>query len=394
MSVIEHRTMGVDLNETLPYIDNKSWSRKLYPVSSTHTQNAGTGVASSTSNDVLVNLNLNVCNNTSKLAEQHTMEQTSFNQAVDANIHEMELNLNMCSTNGEKIIDSENVEFEMNSIVSINISNKHLSTNIIEPRNNESFITNTNTNKTKLKCSICKQDGHNNRFCKTMTVPVSAPNIEVETDVKVKAPVKVEMPTLPSMDKAERVKRLREHLTLSKVNHEDQVMKLATLKEAHTYCVIHGVSAQQYGPLLERFIRTKFNYIKNKAEDCTGDCSKDGKNSEVKVSLGGATHTKFNFVQIRPSHDCETYILTAYNLSSENVESEGELYIFKVPKEDIKKIVVSFGGYAHGTIKEHGKITIESLNDEKSTKEYALRPTINDACWKALMPFKVSESGL
>ena len=224
--------------------------------------------------------------------------------------------------------------------------------------------------------------------------PVSAPKIEAETDVKATASVKVEMPTLPPMDKTERVKRLREHLTISKVNHEDQIMKLATLKDAHTYCVIHGVSAQQYGPLLERFIRIKFNYIKNKAEDCTGDCSKDGKNSEVKVSLGGATHTKFNFVQIRPSHDCETYILTAYNLSSDNVESEGELYIFKVPKEDIKKIVVSFGGYAHGTIKEHGKITIESLNDEKSKKEYALRPIINDACWKVLMQFKVSESGL
>jgi hypothetical protein len=204
----------------------------------------------------------------------------------------------------------------------------------------------------------------------------------------------VPKPTLPSVDKAERVKRLREHLALSEVHHEEEVMKLATLKEAHTYCVIHGVSAQKYGPLLERFIRTKFNYIKNKATECTGDCSKDGKNSEVKVSLGGASHTKFNFVQIRPSHDCETYILTAYNLSSDNVESEGELYIFKVPKEDIKKIVVSFGGYAHGTIKEHSKITIESLNDKKSTKEYALRPTINDACWKALMPFKVPESAL
>jgi hypothetical protein len=253
--------------------------------------------------------------------------------------------------------------------------------------------------------ALCKEKGCNgysgkkkaelvDMLSSTTTTPVSAPKIEAEPDVKAIASVKVEMPRLPPMDKAERVKRLREHLTLSKVNHEDQFMKLATLKEAHTYCVIHGASAQQYGPLLEKFIRTKFNYIKNKAEDCTGDCSKDGKNSEVKVSLGGVTRNKFNFVQIRPSHDCETYILTAYNLSSENVESEGELYIFKVPKEDIKKIVVSFGGYAHGTIKEHGKITIESLNDEKSTKEYALRPTINDACWKALMPFRVPESGL
>lgn len=201
-------------------------------------------------------------------------------------------------------------------------------------------------------------------------------------------------PTFLPIDKRERVKRLIEHLNLSKVNHDEQVMQLATLKEAHTYCVIHGVSTQQFGSLLERFIRIKFNYIKNKAEDCNGDCSKDGKNSEVKVSLGGTTHTKFNFVQIRPSHDCETYILTAYNLSSENVELEGELYIFKVSKEEIKKLIVSFGGYAHGTIKEHGKITMESLNDIKSTKEYALRPTINDSCWKALMPFRVSEFGL
>jgi hypothetical protein len=196
------------------------------------------------------------------------------------------------------------------------------------------------------------------------------------------------------MDKSERVKRLKEHLTLSKVKHEDQVMKLATLKEAHTYCVIHGLSAQQYGPLLEKFIRTKFNYIKNKAEDCAGDCSKDGNNSEVKVSLGGATHTRFNFVQIRPSHDCENYILTAYHLSPENVEEEGELYIFKISKLNIKKIVMLYGGYAHGTIKEHGAITIDSLNNENIIKEYAIRPTINDDCWKALMVFRVSESDL
>jgi len=199
------------------------------------------------------------------------------------------------------------------------------------------------------------------------------------------------MPTLLPLDTTERVKRLREHLTISKVNHEEQILKLATLKEAHTYCVIHGISAQQFGPLLEKFIRTKFNYIKNKAENCTGDCSKDGKNSEVKVSLGGATHAKFNFVQIRPSHDCEIYILTAYNLSYDNVESEGELFIFKVPKDDIKKIIVSFGGYAHGTIKEHGKITIESLNDKESKKEYALRPRYGDKCWIELLNYRVNE---
>lgn len=49
-----------------------------------------------------------------------------------------------------------------------------------------------------MKCSICKQEGHNKRSCKTMTTPVSAPKIEAETDVKVKALVKVEMTTVPN----------------------------------------------------------------------------------------------------------------------------------------------------------------------------------------------------
>ena len=230
-----------------------------------------------------------------------------------------------------------------------------------------------------MKCSNCKQEGHNRRSCK----------IDSKYNIKVKRQIKVEISALPTMNKIERVKRLKEHLVLSKVKHEEQVMKLETLKEAHIYCVINSITAQQYGPLIERFIRTKFNYIKNKASECTGDCSKDGQNLEVKVSLGGETHTKFNFVQIRPSHDCNTYILTAYHLSPENVEMEGELYIFKVSKSEIKKIVMSYGGYAHGAIKEHGAITIDSLNDEKNIKEYALRPSINDACFKELLPFRV-----
>jgi len=61
---------------------------------------------------------------------------------------------------------------------------------------------------------------------------------------------------------------------------------------------------------------------------------------------------------------------------------------------EIKNLIVSYGGYAHGTIKEHGIITADSFSEEKSIKEYAIRPTINDKCWKALLPFRVSESEL
>lgn len=196
------------------------------------------------------------------------------------------------------------------------------------------------------------------------------------------------------MEKAERVRRLKEHLGLTKINHKEEVLRLSSLKEAHSYCVLHGLSAQRYGPLLEEYIMAKFNYSKNKAKDCIGDCAKDGKNYEVKVSLGGAAHSKFNYVQIRPSHECDEYILTAYHLSAENVEEEGELFVFKIPKADMKQILMSYGGYAHRTVKEHGKITMESLDDAKSMKEYALRPTIGDACWKALMSYRVAESVL
>ena len=47
-----------------------------------------------------------------------------------------------------------------------------------------------------MKCSICKQEGHNKRSCKTLSTPVSAPKNEAETDVMVKAPLKVKMPTV------------------------------------------------------------------------------------------------------------------------------------------------------------------------------------------------------
>lgn len=185
-----------------------------------------------------------------------------------------------------------------------------------------------------------------------------------------------------------RVNKLKEFITLSKLNHYTQIINLPTLKEAHIYCMINKIAAQQYGPLLEKCIREKFNYIKNNAKNCAGDCTKDEKNIEIKVSLGGTMRTKFNFVQIRPSHNCDIYIFTAYYLSIENINLEGELYIFKIPHNEIIKLIICYGGYAHGTIKEYGIITEKSFNNNN---EYVLRTTINDKCWKALMQFRIRE---
>lgn len=232
-----------------------------------------------------------------------------------------------------------------------------------------------------MKCSNCNQVGHNKRSCKVTT---KIPNQFEQVNASF-------VDTPKELVHNERVKKLKEHLFLSKVKHADEIMKMHTLKDAHIYCVIHNVSTQQYGALLEKYIRTKFNYVKNNASDCIGDCSKDGNNTEIKVSLGGSDHTKFNFVQIRTSHACETFIFTAYHVCKDCVDGEGKLFIFKVPKAELKMILVKWGGYAHGTTKEHGKITFESLSDETNHKEYALRPKMNDKCWYALMSYCVSE---
>lgn len=190
------------------------------------------------------------------------------------------------------------------------------------------------------------------------------------------------------------IQKLKEHIGLTAINHNEEIMKEKTLKDAHIYCILNNMSAQQFGPLLEKYIIQKFEFKKNKAEDCIGDCCKKSMNYEVKVSMGGAKHNKFNYVQIRPSHKCDIYILTAYHLSLNNVESGGDLYIFKIPKEDMMNILISYGGYAHRTKKENGEITIESLYDITSMKEYAIRPQVNDACWKELMKFSVKEEDI
>jgi hypothetical protein len=192
---------------------------------------------------------------------------------------------------------------------------------------------------------------------------------------------------------SQRISQLKQLLIQTRLNHKKEIMKEPTLKDATIYCAINNLSAQQFGPLLEKYMNTHFNYTKNSASACTGDSCKDGKNAEVKVSLGGSTHTKFNYVQLRPSHNCDLYILTAFYLCDENADEGGKLFIFRIPKEDMKNIIVAHGGYAHGAIKQHGRITYESVSI-KDNKEYAIRPEYDDKCWRALLPFQITEADL
>jgi hypothetical protein len=178
--------------------------------------------------------------------------------------------------------------------------------------------------------------------------------------------------------------------TCKNKKHTETIMGLPTLKDAHIYCKYNNLSGQFTGPVLEKYIKIKYKMTKNSASSCNGDLKCKETNVEIKASNGGKENNKFNFVQLRMNHNCE-YILTAYYLDYSNLEDLGELYIFKLNKENIKPLIVKYGGYAHGTIGELGEITIEDLNDVTNPKEYALRPKYGDKCWNELLHFRIDE---
>ena len=94
--------------------------------------------------------------------------------------------------------------------------------------------------------------------------------------------------------------------------------------------------------------KNKYNMVKNNSSLCIGDLyyKEIGKNVEIKTSNGGKTHNKFNFVQLRMNHNCD-YLFTAYYLDNSNINTLGELFIFRITKIDIKQLVLKYGSYAH-----------------------------------------------
>jgi len=184
--------------------------------------------------------------------------------------------------------------------------------------------------------------------------------------------------------------KLKYILGISQCNHKIEIMKEDNIKCAHIYCKINQLSGQVSGPLIEYYIKTKYSMEKNNASLCLGDLQHNQVNFELKISNGGKENNRFNYVQLRMNHDC-VYIFTAYYLCEDNIDNEGELFIFKLNKDDIKKLILSYGGYAHGTVQKLGKITEFELSNTTNDKEYAIRPKYGDKCWNELLSFRVDE---
>ena len=71
------------------------------------------------------------------------------------------------------------------------------------------------------------------------------------------------------------------------------------------------------------------------------------------------------------------------------------IIISKFQKSVVNDLLPKYGGYAHGTIKEYGKITADSILGHLFDKkvEYALRTRKGDGLWNELLKWRcVDES--
>ena len=182
--------------------------------------------------------------------------------------------------------------------------------------------------------------------------------------------------------------KLKTLLKKSNIDHSIEILKENNLKTAHMYCKINNLSGQISGSLIEKFLQNKYNMSKNNASKCIGDMNYLNDNIEIKISLGGLRHNKFNYVQLRPNHNCN-YLLTAYYVNDINYKDLGELFIFYIHKTEMHNLISKFGSYAHGTISKFGKINIKDIIDPKNNKEYALRPRYNSKCWNELLKYRI-----
>jgi hypothetical protein len=130
--------------------------------------------------------------------------------------------------------------------------------------------------------------------------------------------------------------------------------------------------------------------IDKAVNELCGDGCKNNINYEIKASIH-ANKSKINFVQIRPDHNIDYYIFIVYNMYDKEIL--GKSYIFKIPSEKVYHLIVDYGGYAHGTCKVLGKITINNMKGRNC--EYALRCNPNAKkgknlqLWNELLKYEV-----
>jgi len=165
-----------------------------------------------------------------------------------------------------------------------------------------------------------------------------------------------------------RLNRLVKNMRLREQSDKKKILKKINNEETLTgKCIMAREYLSPQSTDMENLCKKDLGIGKSR-NNMSGDGCKNGINYEIKISVH-AKESKINFVQIRPDHAIDYYILIAYNMYYNSNVGKG--YIFKVPSDEIYNLVVKYGGYAHGTITKQGKITLDSIKGHGY--EYALR---------------------
>ena len=139
------------------------------------------------------------------------------------------------------------------------------------------------------------------------------------------------------MDCKQLVKEMREkEKTLSQKQIIDIINGVSTFTEK---CVLIKKYLTPQSTTMEIIIK-KDLMMGPKKNQTSGDATKGEDNYEIKYS-GHANKSKWNFVQIRPDHDVQFYVLLGYNMYYES-NGIGKGYVFKVPAENIYNLVINY----------------------------------------------------
>ena len=173
------------------------------------------------------------------------------------------------------------------------------------------------------------------------------------------------------------------------VNYQQIINEIIQTHNLTYQCIMMREYLSPQSTYMEKIVK-KYLHLEDCKDVNTGDGCKNNFNYEIKVSVH-SKNSKFNFVQIRPDHKIDFYILIGYNIHYDN--DIGRAYIFKVPSDDINNLILEFGSYAHGSKEILGNITKENLKGRNC--EYALRCNPNSKkgnnfkLWNRLLEYEI-----
>jgi hypothetical protein len=156
----------------------------------------------------------------------------------------------------------------------------------------------------KMKCSICKQEGHNKRSCKKNTAQVSSPKIETETDIKAETDIEIE--SVEMIEDTYTKDLLKEQYDLHKAYVDGRINTTKKIGvKVRLPCIPEDISEN-----IVKFI------LHNKLKDTTSrwDCKKGDLQSEKEGKQECKCFTSDGPLSFTPSSDWDVlYFLDARN---------------------------------------------------------------------------------